>query len=171
MLAKNSKKLFFRRFRERYDNFSCRPESWNRLQTFLDGIVINFKNNIVDFKLASLHNTPKKIRRKVVGRHAPFLNHRGVHQWLYHQGFCYIWAVCKLFASIACYKAKIKEETHAGYQNQIFLIFFDELQIIFIVLVHHVDCVQGREIPICMLISSAVICHKRTFRQNHWCYS
>ena len=70
------------------------------------------------------------------------------------------------YLQIACDKAKIKEETHAGHENQVFLMFFDELQIIFMVLVH-LHCVQSREIRICMLISSDIICHKRTFRQNH----
>ena len=75
----------------------------------------------------------------------------------------YIWAANYL--QVACHKAKIKEETHAGHQNQVFLMFFDELQIIFMVLVH-LHCVQSRKIRICRLISSAVISHKRTFRQN-----
>ena len=80
---------------------------------------------------------------------------------------CILYIVYGLFANylqVACHKAKIKEETHAGHQNQVFLMFFDELQI-FMVLVH-LHCVQSREIRICRLISSAVISHKRTFRQN-----
>ena len=70
------------------------------------------------------------------------------------------------YLQIACHKAKIKEETHAGYQNQIFPMFFDEIQIIFTVLVHF-HYVQNK-IRICMLIYSTVICHKRILRQNHF---
>ena len=33
------------------------------------------------------------------------------------------------YLQIACHKAKIKEETHAGHRIQIFLIFFDEIKI------------------------------------------
>ena len=31
------------------------------------------------------------------------------------------------YLRIACHKAKIKEETHAGHRIQIFLMFFDEI--------------------------------------------
>ena len=66
------------------------------------------------------------------------------------------------YLQVACHKAKIEKETHAGHQSQVFLMFFNELQTIFMVLVH-LHCIQSREIRICMLISSAVISHKRDF--------
>ena len=81
-------------------------------------------------------------------------------------GFSFIWTVCKLF-QIACHKAKIKEETHAGHQNQIFLMYYNKIQIIFMVLVH-LHYVHGHEILNCTLIYSTVICHKRILRQNRW---
>ena len=63
----------------------------------------------------------------------------------------YIYGPFANYLQVACHKAKIKEETHAGHQNQVFLMFFDKLQIILMVLVH-LHCVQSREIRICMLI-------------------
>ena len=74
------------------------------------------------------------------------------------------------YLRIACHKAKIKEKTHAGHRIQIFLMFFDEIQIIFMVLVH-LHYVHGHEILNWTLIYSTVICHKRILRQNHCCYS
>ena len=67
------------------------------------------------------------------------------------------------YLQIVCHKAKIKEETHASHRIQIFLMFFDEIQIIFMVLVH-LHYVHGHEILNCTLIYSTVICHKRTLR-------
>ena len=65
---------------------------------------------------------------------------------------------------------QIKEEMHAGHWIQIFLMFFDEIQIIFMVLVH-LHSVHGHDILNCTLIYTTVICHKRILRQNHCCYS
>ena len=55
------------------------------------------------------------------------------------------------YLQIACHKAKIKEETHAGHRIQIFLMFFDEIQMIFMVLVP-LHYVHGHEILNCTLI-------------------
>ena len=56
------------------------------------------------------------------------------------------------YLQIACHnKAKIKEETPAGHRIQIFLIFFDEIQIIFMVLVH-LHYVHSQEILNCTLM-------------------
>ena len=69
------------------------------------------------------------------------------------------------YLQIACHKARIKEEMHAGHRIQIVLMVFDEIQIICMVLVH-LHYVRGHEILNCTLIYSTVICHKRILRQN-----
>ena len=74
------------------------------------------------------------------------------------------------YLQIACHKAKIKEEMHAGHRIRIFLMFSDEIRIIFMVLIH-LRYVHGHEILNCTLIYSTVICHKRILRQNHCSYS
>ena len=54
------------------------------------------------------------------------------------------------YLQVVSHKPKITDETRARHQNQFFLMFFDELQIIFMVLII-LHCVQSREILILIL--------------------
>ena len=66
---------------------------------------------------------------------------------------------------IASHEAKIKEKTLAGHWIQIFLMFSDETQMVFMVLVY-LHYIYSHEIRNCTLIDSSVICRGCILHQN-----